>query len=90
MLDGGDTERATRQAAVRRRQLLGEGRELLGGGARGDGDGLATVAALTQRNVDGHLGQQRHGVAQLRGQALRDGLAAARAEDLQARAVGLG
>ena len=44
VLDGGDPEGAARQATVRRRELLGEGCELLGGRTRGDGDGLAAVS----------------------------------------------
>ena len=84
MPEWGDPKRATRKAAVRARQLLGEGSEHLGGGTGCDGNGFTAVAAFTQGDVEGHLGQQRHLVAELGGQALGHGLAAARAEDLQA------
>ena len=51
----------------KRRELLAEGGQHLGGGTGGNGDGLAAVAALAQGDVEGYLGQQRYLVAQLGG-----------------------
>ena len=55
MPEWGDPKRATRKAAVRAGQLLGEGSEHLGGGTGCDGNGFTAVAALTQGDVEGHL-----------------------------------
>ena len=62
VLDGGDPEGAARQATVRGRELLGESRELLGGGTRIDGDGLAAVPALTQRVCAEQFVSSRYGM----------------------------